>query len=328
MCLPRPVALVNHCPRGPSGVASHVPGAATCLERPPLASAPPQPRLIEPHGTTPYPGGSLHLPTVYRMKNELSILLLSVGNTRTAIARAADGGLARVERLPNTDLNAVAKAVDSLLDDDGGPEPLILVASVNRAVSEPLIERITRERSVCIQRLGTELPIPIGTCLDPGAQPGQDRLLNAAAAFDRFHQACVVIDAGTAITVDFIDGEGTFHGGAIAPGAQMQLDAMHAATAALPVVKLAAPSPEPFGANTTQAMLHGVFYGIRGMVRHLTEQYALAYAAYPMVIATGGDAHLLFDEDELIEHVIDELGLHGMLAAHRFAQTTSDDCED
>ncbi len=262
------------------------------------------------------------------MKDELSILLLSVGNTRTAIALAVQGGLERVERLPNSDLSAITKVVDSLLGDESGPDPLVLVASVKRAVSEPLIQQIARDRSVCIQRLGTELPIPVGTCLDPTTQTGQDRLLNAAAAFSRFHQACVVIDAGTAVTIDFVDGEGTFHGGAIAPGAQMQLDAMHDATEALPAVKLAAPSPEPFGANTTQAMLHGVFYGIRGMVRHLTEQYALAYAAYPMVIATGGDAHLLFDEDELVEHIIDDLPLHGMLAAHRFAQSSSDDGQE
>lgn len=261
------------------------------------------------------------------MNEELSILLLSVGNTRTAIALAAEGRFENVQRLPNSDLAAISSAADTLLGDDREPESLVLVASVNRTVSEPLIRQITGGRSACIQRLGTDLPIPVGTCLDPETQSGQDRLLNAAAAFDRFHQACVVIDAGTAITIDFVDGEGTFHGGAIAPGAQMQLDAMHAATDALPAVKLAAPSPEPFGANTTQAMLHGVFYGIRGMVRHLTEQYALAYAAYPMVIATGGDAHLLFDDDELVEHIIDDLTLHGMLAAHRFAESTSDEYE-
>jgi len=259
------------------------------------------------------------------MKNELSILLLSVGNTRTAIAIAAGGHLDRVERLSNSDPEAVVRAAESLLGEEGGPEPLVLVASVNRAVSEPLIHQITRDRPVCIQRLGTDVPIPVGTCLDPATQTGHDRLLNAAAAFDRFRRACVVIDAGTAVTIDFVDGEGTFHGGAIAAGGQMQLDALHAATEALPAVKLAAPSPEPFGANTAQAMLHGVFYGIRGLVRSLTERYAEAYAAYPMVIATGGNAHLLFDEDELVEHIVDDLTLLGMLAAHRFAQDTCND---
>ena len=50
---------------------------------------------------------------------------------------------------------------------------------------------------------------------------GEDRLLNAAAAFDKLNQSCVVVDAGTALTIDYIDGKGTFHGGAIVPGAQL-----------------------------------------------------------------------------------------------------------
>jgi len=129
----------------------------------------------------------------------------------------------------------------------------------------------------------------------------------------------VVIDAGTAVTVDFVDGQGTFHGGAIAPGCQMQLDGMHHRTAMLPEVKFVPPDPEPFGANTRQAMLHGVYYGVRGMVRHLIERYAEHYQAYPHIIATGGDAHMLFDEDELIEHIDDDLPLRGIAAACRLA---------
>ena len=62
-------------------------------------------------------------------------------------------------------------------------------------------------------------------------------------------------------------------------------------------------------------MLQGVFQGIRGMVRQLSEQYAIRYGAYPMVIATGGDAMVLFDDDELIELIVPDLQLHGMISA-------------
>ena len=78
-------------------------------------------------------------------------------------------------------------------------------------------------------RVGDDLPIPIQVDLAPETITGSDRLLNAVAAFDVLQQACVVVDAGTAVTVDFIDGKGTFHGGAIAPGARMQLAALHKA---------------------------------------------------------------------------------------------------
>lgn len=259
------------------------------------------------------------------MVPELSVLLASVGNSRTALACASPDRLLRVDRLRNAELGAMVETMRSYLaGSDVASEPLIVVSTVNRSVSAPLIERLSADLSARVLRIGDDLPIPVGTCLDPDAAPGQDRLLNAAAAFDRFRQACVVIDAGTAITIDFVDGEGTFHGGAIAPGAQMQLDALHEWTDALPALSFAAPGTDAFGPNTRQAMLHGVFYGIRGMVRHIAERYAEAYLAYPAILATGGDAHLLFDGDELVEHIVDDLTLHGMLAAFRVAGAAED----
>ncbi len=262
------------------------------------------------------------------MSNELSILLVSVGNTRTAIGLASGPRIERVERIPNAEQSRSVEMLRSLFGENAGDAPLVLIASVNRSVSEPLRRLIVGDLGVRVVQMGVDLPIPVGTSLDPEARPGQDRLLNAAAAFDRFRQACVVIDAGTALTIDFVDGQGTFHGGAIAPGAQMQLNAMHAGTDALPQLQMDAPLPESFAGNTTQAMLQGVYYGIRGAVRHLAERYAEAYEAYPIIVATGGDAHLLFDDDELIEHIVDDLPLYGMLAAYRIAHGAVESAED
>ncbi len=54
---------------------------------------------------------------------------------------------------------------------------------------------------------------------------------------------------------------------------------------------------------------------VSGVVRQLSEQYAIRYGAYPLVIATGGDAMLLFDDDELIERIVPDLQLQGMIAS-------------
>ena len=131
--------------------------------------------------------------------------------------------------------------------------------------------------------------------------------------------ACIVVDAGTAVTVDFIDGEGVFHGGAIAPGASMQLAALHERTAALPRVAFAQPDDVPFGRNTAEAMLQGVYHGLRGLVWRLVERYAEGYGAFPPVIATGGDAVTLFSDDELIDRIVPELTLQGIAVAVRRA---------
>ena len=148
-------------------------------------------------------------------------------------------------------------------------------------------------------------------------------LLNAAAAFDVLKQSCVVVDAGTAVTVDFVDGSGTFHGGAIAAGAQLSLDALHRRTAQLPEVVLARPL-EAIGHSTVEAMRGGAFHGVRGMVRELVEHYAEQAGSYPTVIATGGDAELLFADFDLVERIVPELTLMGLAVTLRVAMAESD----
>ena len=95
---------------------------------------------------------------------------------------------------------------------------------------------------------------------------------------------------------------------------------MHEHTAALPDLPFRTPDVgEAFGRNTAQAMYQGVYHGIRGMVQQMVEQYAEAYGAFPMVIATGGDAQLLFGNDPLIDRIVPDLTLMGIVVAARLA---------
>lgn len=232
--------------------------------------------------------------------------------------------------MPNAALPASLEQIMALmaeLESDGEDNRLaIVMASVN----DPVADRVSgalKARSVAeVYRLGNDLEIPILTALAPGATPGQDRLLNALGAFEGMKQACVIVDCGTAVTVDFVDGQGVFQGGAILPGASMQLHCLHEKTAALPHVHLAVPAPEVFGKDTTQAMLNGVIFGIRGAVRALVERYAEAYEAFPPVIATGGDAPLILQDEELIDRLIPDLTLWGIHAACR--KLLTDDAPD
>lgn len=250
--------------------------------------------------------------------NPVNVLAIEVGNTRTKLGLFLDDRLERTSRHDAGDTSAALVTARSMADAlSGRDHAAIVLASVNDTAADPLVQAIGAEIETGLYRVGDDLPIPIGTHLDPETLTGVDRLLNAAAAWDRLHQACVIVSAGTAVTVDFIDGVGTFQGGAIAPGARMQLEALHAHTALLPPVQFTAPDTEAFGKNTRQAMLHGVFHGIRGLVWRLTEQYATSYGAYPQVIATGGDAEALFTGDELINAIVPDLTLYGIAAAVR-----------
>jgi len=249
------------------------------------------------------------------MSTEVTFLAITVGNTRTTVASITCGEITAKKSFRSDDAATIVEEALSYwtnLDTEIGQ---IVMASSNENASRAIAVALADQTSRDIWQIGEDLPAPIGQHLDPETITGIDRLLNAAVAWEAHQQACVVVDAGTCVTVDFVDGEGTFHGGGIAPGAQTQLDAMHNSTSALPDVTFEAPLKEAFGKNTAQAMLQGVFNGIRGVVRQLSEQYAIRYGAYPMVIATGGDAMILFDDDDLIERIVPDLQLQGMIVA-------------
>jgi len=263
------------------------------------------------------------------MSLEPNVIAISVGNTRTRFGRFVGGTLEAPTSLPNDDLAGIVGTVSGWWGDTKSrPNATVAVASVNDEVADRLSSALRDQLSIGVYRVGEDLPVPLVVQLDPETMTGVDRLLNAAAAYAVVEQACVVVDAGTAVTVDFVDGSGTFHGGAIAPGAQLQLRSMHEHTSALPDIEFSAPDVETFGRSTAQAMLTGVYHGIRGMVWRLAERYAERYGAYPMIIATGGDAEVLFGDDELIDRIVPDLTLMGINAAVERALRAEDAAAD
>lgn len=249
------------------------------------------------------------------------LLAVAVGNTRARWARflGRESDPAAYERGPA----AVGAIVRAAQDSDAS---LVALASVNEPLAREIEIALAAEgRNVA--RIGRDLVPPLRHSLDDASTLGIDRVLDAFAAFRLIESACVVIDAGTAITVDFVDGEGTFHGGAIAPGVGMMLRALHEQTSALPSLRFAPQDPArgPFGRDTAHAMQLGVAAAARGLARDLVERFAEHYEAYPRVVATGGDAAALFEDDGLIERIIPDLQLIGIQRAVEEAAAAEED---
>ena len=256
--------------------------------------------------------------------SELNLIAISVGNSRTQFGQFVGTDLRRQQRLENTDVPTIIQQVVQTWGQTDDPKTLLL-AAVNEVVAGQLDAALRDQLSTEIYHVGDDVPIPIERKLDPETITGVDRLLNASAAWDRIRKACIVVDAGTAITVDFVDGEGVFHGGAIMPGAAMQLQMLHEQTASLPELRFEVPDKtDAFGRSTSQAMLKGVFHGIRGGIQRLVEQYSEQYRAYPQVIATGGDAEMLFEGEELIQNIVPDLTLRGIATAAQHALATDE----
>lgn len=263
------------------------------------------------------------------------LLLVSVGNSRTRIAHGrvkpdgTRGDLEPAVVVENTDPDAALAAAVRVIDRLESESARILLASVTDPVADPLAERLAAVPAAprlvrLVSAAGQGLKVPIVAEVENPAAVGVDRLLTALAASDRTQGDCVVVDAGTAVTVDFVDRHGIFQGGVIAPGLGAMLRAMHQTTAKLPLLAPpgrlvdghAAAAPRgPLGKNTSEAMLLGASRAIVGLVHDRLNAYAELAGGYPRIIATGGDAGLLFEHDDLVEHIIPDLLLMGMQAA-------------
>jgi type III pantothenate kinase len=247
---------------------------------------------------------------------DINLLVLNVGNSRLAMAVFEDGKLGYVSRIGVENRadwqGRLAEAWGKIKDKE---DAAIVAASVNPAAAEDLEHAVMQATGQEVEWVGNEIEFPIKVLTDKPAETGVDRIVNIAAAFEQMQKGCVVVDAGTAITVDVCNDQGEFLGGAIAPGVSMQLAAMHAGTARLPDVEFTAPSG-PFGKNTQEAMVQGVYFGIRGLVKELVENYATELGYWPDVIATGGDAARLFEGWELIHAIAPDLTLYGIALAY------------
>lgn len=147
--------------------------------------------------------------------------------------------------------------------------------------------------------------------IDHPEEVGADRLCNAVAAWEKFRQACIVVDFGTATTFDVITAKGEYGGGPIAPGIGIANRALSEAAAKLPRVEIAKPK-RVVGRNTVECIQSGVYYGYVGLVDHLVESCRKEEGVPMKVVATGGLASLIAQESKTIEKVERFLTLEGL----------------
>ncbi len=140
--------------------------------------------------------------------------------------------------------------------------------------------------------------LPIEIRVDSPRTVGVDRLLNAIAAnvIRPDGSPLIIIDSGTATTVDVISEDGAFEGGAILPGFQLCSRALHQYTALLPRIsndEIAGDPPQPLGKNTRDALRSGLFWGQLGAVRELTRHLRDTLPREATTVVTGGAGRLI-----------------------------------
>jgi type III pantothenate kinase len=188
-------------------------------------------------------------------------------------------------------------------------------AVVVSCVVPPLLRAI---HELCERYFGVK-PLLVGPGVETGIkilydnprEVGADRIVNAVAAYERYKQAVIVVDFGTATTFDLISSNGEYLGGAIAPGVGVASEALFQRTAQLPKVEFAKP-PSVLGKSTVTSIQSGLFWGYVSLVDGIVERLKAEVPGPTKVVATGGLASLIASESRTIEEVDDFLLLEGM----------------
>jgi len=249
------------------------------------------------------------------------LLAVDVGNTQTHIGAFSGDELVEHWRF-QTRAGATG---DELADRLAGLLSLreVPLADVSAMVVSSVVPPLGIEyEQICARYLD-------GTCLlvGPGVKTGMpikienpkevgaDRLVNAVAAFERFGQACVVVDFGTGINFDVVSDAGEYLGGAIAPGIEISLTALAERAARIPRIDLGKPEAA-IGRSSMAAIQSGVVYGFAGLIDGLARRLEDELGEGVEFIATGGLASSIVPYTETIEEIDDLLTLTGLRLIH------------
>lgn len=230
-------------------------------------------------------------------------LVIDIGNSRVKYGIFSDDKL-RLERTSEQLLrdDIFQLATNHKLEN-------IIYSSVAADLPDDLREGL--ESNFQLLQLNQQLPLPFVNAYDTPATLGKDRLAAAAGALHWYTgSTCLIVDAGTCITLDVLRADQVFLGGNIAPGVRMRLQAMHEQTARLPLVEPEAP-PQIWGTTTTTALQNGAVLGAALEVEALAQRLSRQWPDLKVVL-TGGDASLLANSLECKIFVHSNLVLWGL----------------
>jgi len=243
------------------------------------------------------------------------LLLLDIGNTHTHVALGTGRRLVRAANFPTAEWRA--SAMLARLKRLAGRQRITAVAlcSVVPPATALALRQLPQLCGTPPFQLGCQTVRGIGIDYPKPRTIGADRLANAIAARHQHGAPVVVVDFGTAVTFDVVNGRGDYAGGIIAPGLAAMTSYLHEKTALLPAIRIRE-IDAVIGKSTEEAMLIGAVHGYRGLIRELVHELKRDLGARRLpVVATGGYAGLMARKLPEITSVDPLLTLKGLKLA-------------
>ena len=193
---------------------------------------------------------------------------------------------------------------------------VIIASVVPLALSRVLVE-LRRTFGCAIRITGRDVVVPIRNRYRIKAEVGQDRLVNAYAAMKLYGSPAVIVDLGTAITLDVVSAKSEYMGGLILPGIEMSLAGLFRKTAMLPRVELKE-ARSIIGRDTVNSIRGGILFGFGSMCDGLIARYRAMLGKKTKAIMTGGNAGLISRYTKSVQAVDEDLTLKGLYLIDRF----------
>ncbi|MGO9877712.1 MAG: type III pantothenate kinase [Acidimicrobiia bacterium] len=260
------------------------------------------------------------------------LLAIDAGNTQTVVGLFRDHDLVdhwRIATEPDRTSDELALMVQQFLGFHGFSFALPNVDIANRSdLAETQlitgvaicsgVPRVTAELRQMTERYfgfsalvlepGVRTGMPI--LYDNPKEVGADRIANAVGAYDLYGGPTIVVDFGTATTIEAVSMAGEYLGGAIFPGVEIAMDALFGRAAGLRRVELQPPK-HVIGKSTAESIQSGAIYGFSAQVDGLVDRFT-AELGECAVIATGGLADLISPHARTVQHYEPWLTLYGL----------------
>ncbi|MFQ5947718.1 MAG: type III pantothenate kinase [Acidimicrobiia bacterium] len=245
------------------------------------------------------------------------LLAIDVGNTETVVGLFEGEELVahwRLATVRERTYDEYRVFFEHLLRVDGFGTADISGASISSVV--PTATTAVRRLAVAMVGGPTVVVEPgirtgMGILIDNPREVGADRVANSIAALTRYGAPAIVVDFGTSTNFDVVNSDGNYVGGSIAPGLEVSLEALIAATAALRKVELEPPR-SVVGKGTVEAIQSGLLYGHAALVDGMVDRISAELEAEPAVVATGGLASTIVPHCRLVDTVDEFLTLEGL----------------